>query len=442
MIGNVLNKFKLSLVKFYHTRAGRKVWFAFVRLVNSYYLKRLLQKALNVTNTIPEDSQVFPTITKSDAKKNALVIMPFYGADAVGKNCDSKVQALKDLGYCIHTIIYNDNPWDSHNELWDYTYNIKAIGGQFGQLQRDVNHQIIIDGNKVDDWVDERIMQFVGALSATNQFDVALINYVFLSKLCTALSKETVTMLDTHDVFANRNSRMKEVGVSEDNFYFSTSKIEESKGLSRADYIIAIQEAEGQYFRETTDSKVVVQPPMIDCNFLAFEPKSNSKLIVGFMASGHYPNVVAIKNLIRSLSSKSHNVRLDVTGTICGALALDSELPDFVRVLGFCESLEEFYKSCDLIVNPDELLSGMKVKCLEALSFGVPLVSTKAGMEGIETPERYHQFESVDECADFIVSLDKSELESMAIASQRVFEAFNVRYDLEATLKMVLKEND
>jgi glycosyltransferase involved in cell wall biosynthesis len=437
MIGNVLNKIKLCLVKFYYTRIGRKVWCAFVRLVNSYYLKRLLQKALNVTNQTPVDSLVFPPIAKSDAKKNALVIMPFYGADAVGRNCDSKVQVLKNLGYCVHTIVYNNSPWDSSNKLWDYTYNIKATEGQFGQLQRDVNQQIITDGNRVDDWVDERIVQFVGALSATNQFDVALINYVFLSKLCTALSKDTVTMLDTHDVFANRNTRMKEVGVSEKNFYFSTSKIEESKGLSRADYIIAIQEAEGKYFRETTDSKVIVQPPMIASNFFAFEPKRTSKLVVGFMASGHYPNVVAIKNLIRSLSDKKHNIRLDITGTICGALD-SGELPNFVQVLGFCENLEEFYKSCDLIVNPDELLSGMKVKCLEALSFGVPLVSTKAGMEGIETSEGYHQFGSADECTDFMVLLEKNELRSMAIASQRIFEAFNERYDLESTLKTVL----
>lgn len=437
MKGNVLNRVKLFLAKLYHTRTGRKVWSVFVRLVNSYYLKRLLKKALNIIDTLPDDSTVLPKIIKSNAKKNALVIMPFYGADAVGKNCESKIKVLKKLGYSIHTIVYNDSPWDAHSELWDYTYNIKAIGGKFGQLQRDVNQQVIADGNKVDDWVDDRIMQFVGALSAINQFDVALINYVFLSKLCTALSKNTITMLDTHDVFAKRNSRMKEIGVSEDKFYFSTSKSEESKGLSRADYIIAIQEAEGQYFRQTTNTNVIVQPPMVASNFLAFKPKSTSRLVVGFMASGHYPNVVAIQNLIQSLSKRNHNVRLDITGTICGAL--DSlNFPSFVRVLGFCESLEEFYESCDLIVNPDELLSGMKVKCLEALSFGVPLVSTKVGMEGIETSESFHQLGSADECADFIASLGKNDLCSMAIASQRVFEAFNARYDLESTLKTVL----
>jgi glycosyltransferase involved in cell wall biosynthesis len=156
------------------------------------------------------------------------------------------------------------------------------------------------------------------------------------------------------------------------------------------------------------------------------------------MASGHYPNVVAIKNLIESLSRREHNIRLNVTGTICGALD-ELELPKFVKVLGFCESLEEFYASCDLIVNPDELLSGMKVKCLEALSFGAPLVSTKAGMEGIQTSKSYHQLESADECAEFISLLDKSSLTSMAKDSQRVFEAFNDRYDLESTLKAVLK---
>lgn len=433
-----MNRIKLFFVKCYHTRVGRRGWGLFVKLVNSYYFRRVLKKALNIVEKLPEDTTVLPKIIKSHSKKNALVVMPFYGSDAVGKNCDSKIRALKKLGYSIHTVIYNDSPWDSNNDLWDYTYNLKAIGSKFGQLKRDVNQQVIADGNGIDDWVDDRAMQFVGALSATNQFDVAMINYVFLSKLSTAVNKDAVIMLDTHDVFANRNSRMSNVGVAEDKFYFSTSQSEESIGLSRSDYIIAIQEAEGEYFRDTTSSNVIVQPPMIPKNFLDYAPQGGSQLVVGFMASGHYPNVVAIKNLIESLSRREHNIRLNVTGTICGALD-ELELPKFVKVLGFCESLEEFYASCDLIVNPDELLSGMKVKCLEALSFGAPLVSTKAGMEGIQTSNSYHQLESADECAEFISLLDKSSLTSMAKDSQRVFEAFNDRYDLESTLKAVLK---
>jgi len=432
---------KKTIIKFRYTKPARKLWRLFTLIVNTHYLRLLLVKALNVnTEQNSNEFTVFPKILKSNSDKNALIIMPFYGNDAVGKNIDTKIATLKSLGFTIHAVVLNNSPWNSSNVDWDYTYNIKCRNGKFGTLRHDVNGQIIPDGNKIDDWVDDEICQFVAALSAMNNYQIAIVNYVFLSKLCLYLKSDTVTVIDTHDVFAKRNTRMAKIGVSKDKFYFSTSKKEETIGLSRADYIFAIQEAEGRYFCEDVSSQVIVQPPILDANFIDFVPIANKKIVVGFMASGHYPNVVAINNFIDSLSKLDHDVRLDISGTICGALE-DRQYPGFVKILGFCESLDKFYHSCDVIINPDELLSGMKVKCLEALSYGVPLVSTKAAMEGIESTEDYHQLESAQKCAEFITSLKKDELIHMATKSRYVFSNFNQRYNFQSTLRRVLKDN-
>ncbi|ASG63146.1 hypothetical protein CEW81_08870 [Kluyvera genomosp. 3] len=131
---------------------------------------------------------------------------------------------------------------------------------------------------------------------------------------------------------------MAKIGISQDKFYFSTSKKEETIGLSRANYIFAIQEAEGRYFRENVSSQVIVQPPILDVNVIDYVPTSNKKIVVGFMASGHYPNVVAINNFIDSLSKLDHNVRLDISGTICGALE-GRQYPNFVNIMGFVKAL-------------------------------------------------------------------------------------------------------
>lgn len=442
MKNKLKNLIKKSIIKLRYTKIGYKLWQLFSRLVNSYYIRRLLVKALkhdvqqNAANVT-----IFPKIKRSYTDKNALVIMPFYGNDAVGKNIDTKIATLKSLGFTVHVVVFNNSPWDSCNSKWDYVYNIKNSNGNFGKLKYDVNKQIVIDGNKIDDWVDEEVCQFIAALSVTNKYQVAIINYVFLSKLCQCLSKETVTLIDTHDVFAKRNTRMSKVGITQDKFYFSTSQEEETKGLSRADYIFAIQESEGQYFREKVSSKVIVQPPIFDACFIDYIPSSDKKLVVGFMASGHYPNVIAINNFVESLSKLKHNVRIDITGTICGSLS-DKAYPKFVNVLGFCESLDEFYNSCDVIINPDELLSGLKVKCLEALSYGVPLISTRAAMEGIESDAEYHQLESAQKCAEFVATLGKEKLSEMALQSRAIFIAFNQRYNFKSTMKQVLHLNE
>jgi len=432
---------KKMIIKFRHTIYGRKLWKLAVLSVNSYYIRRLLIKALDVdTHKISEYNTVFPKIHKSKSDKNALIIMPFYGNDAVGKNIDTKIETLRTMGFAIHVIVFNNSSWDSHCKSWDFTYNIKSQSGGFGKLKYDVNNQIIADGNNIDDWVDDEVCQFIAALSSMNKFDIALINYVFLSKLCLFINYSAISIIDTHDVFANRNSRMSKIGVSSEKFYFSTSSKEESKGLSRADYIFAIQESEGEYFRNTVDSEVIVQPPILDINFIQYKASAKSSVIVGFMASGHYPNVIAINNFINSLKELEHNVQLNISGTICGVIS-EMEYPSFVKVMGFCDSLEGFYSSCDVIVNPDELLSGMKVKCLEAFSFGVPLIATKASMEGINSTECYHQLDSARECALFVSKLSKSELIKMSEKSRDVFTAFNSVYNFNTTLTRVLAKN-
>ncbi|OON35650.1 hypothetical protein BTJ39_22055 [Izhakiella australiensis] len=438
----ILNYIKKSIIRFARTKHGRQLWKLFVSLVNGYHLRRLLVKALAIDVQTHSDAfTVFPKIRTSLSDKNALIIMPFYGNDAVGKNIDTKINTLKSMGFTIHVIVYNDSPWDSCNPTWDYTYNIKCKNGKFGTLRYDVNQQIINDGNRLDDWIDDEVCQFVASLSATNNFDVAIINYVFLSKLCLYLNKSAISIIDTHDVFAKRNTRMTKIGIKQDKFYFSTSKDDESRGLSRADYVFAIQEAEGAYFSECVTSKVIVQPPILDKNFIDFSPKMNKRTVIGFLASGHYPNVVAIEKFIDSLAKINHNVRLVVAGTICGVLS-ERKYPGFVHTLGFCDSLEGFYSSCDLVINPDELLSGMKVKCLEALSYGIPLVATKAAMEGILSSESYHKFETAEECAEFISTLKKDELYEMAEKSKDTFMEFNKRYNFGKTILQVLKDNE
>ena len=56
---------------------------------------------------------------------------------------------------------------------------------------------------------------------------------------------------------------------------------------------------------------------------------------------------------------------------------------DGVRVLGEVESATAFFDRLSLLLFPLRRGSGMKVKTLEALASGVPVVTTAAGAEGI-----------------------------------------------------------
>lgn len=66
---------------------------------------------------------------------------------------------------------------------------------------------------------------------------------------------------------------------------------------------------------------------------------------------------------------------------------LSGRTPAGVEVVGDVHSGADFLRGLSVALNPIERGSGMKVKTLEALAVGVPLVTTPAGAEGIEGGE-------------------------------------------------------
>jgi glycosyltransferase involved in cell wall biosynthesis len=57
-----------------------------------------------------------------------------------------------------------------------------------------------------------------------------------------------------------------------------------------------------------------------------------------------------------------------------------------VRGHGFVEDLEEFYRRGTLFVAPLPEGGGIKIKILEAMARGIPVVTTPVGAEGIVAP--------------------------------------------------------
>ena len=55
-----------------------------------------------------------------------------------------------------------------------------------------------------------------------------------------------------------------------------------------------------------------------------------------------------------------------------------------VNLLGYVESLEDMYKSCDVLVVPLFIGSGQRVKIIEAFSMGYAVISTSIGAEGLK----------------------------------------------------------
>ena len=420
---------KKILKNFYHTKVGQFFWKKFISIVNRPFIRHVLQKALNIhsdcsttkKNVIPID------IDAIDYTKNVLIIFPFWGYDAVTFNIMSMCSSLRKLGYKIHAIQYNNSDYTPVSEYWDYIYTIKTDQNNFGKW--DIHHDdSSFNRNRIDDWVYKDLTQFVKGISRFVDFQICLCNYVFLSKALDSLPAEVFKILYTHDVFANRNNRMASEGVSESDFYFSVSSEEEVIGLQRADLVLAIQEEERKYFAPLVGEEHTGTLPYVPEKKYQPVREKPSQLVVGYIASGHAPNVKAIRSFCQQLAERSDIILL-IAGSIC------SRLDDMIfskkgKLLGIVEDIAGFYASCDVIINPDTLRSGLKVKCVEALSYGKPLVCTDSASAGIDVRKPYHLISDSAGCAKYIeqVADNPHLLVEMAAESRRVYDSFSENY--------------
>jgi polysaccharide biosynthesis protein PslH len=235
---------------------------------------------------------------------------------------------------------------------------------------------------QIDDWYDSSMEEKVRSLKEKHVYDVVLVEYVFLSKVFELFGENVLKILDTHDVFADRH--LMYVNRGKIPHFFYTTREQELIGLNRADVVLAIQKNEFDYFSNLTRKKVLLvghicNPLQLEVNF--FE-ETVSLLFIG---SGTAPNIDALHYLCNDLASQLVNDGVLFHCNVVGDLPVYTGINQcYFTFFGRVESLEEFYREADIVINPIRIGTGLNVKSIEAISYGKPLITTSLGMEGLE----------------------------------------------------------
>ena len=166
----------------------------------------------------------------------------------------------------------------------------------------------------------------------------------------------------------------------------------EESYFADADQIVCISEEEAEFalaLGRTTPVHVVpahlaglthTSPP--------FDRRRDVIFVSSWLAGADSPNgdgltwfVTDVIPLLRELVPW---IRLRVTGAHPPPEMLHLASP-YVRFEGRVADLREFYSLARVAISPMRFGAGVKLKTMEALQFGVPIVSTSVGAEGIET---------------------------------------------------------
>jgi glycosyltransferase involved in cell wall biosynthesis len=134
--------------------------------------------------------------------------------------------------------------------------------------------------------------------------------------------------------------------------------------------------------------KVVVWPELPQLKIpLWSNPKSKKLLFVG--SAKYFPNMDAISWLVHTLMpallSVDSGITLDIAGTKADELQLDDNPPG-VTFHGFVSDarLDELHREANLFICPVVLGAGIKIKMLEAASYGLPSAATDESLLGID----------------------------------------------------------
>jgi glycosyltransferase involved in cell wall biosynthesis len=236
-------------------------------------------------------------------------------------------------------------------------------------------------------------------------------------------------MIDTHGRFGGRQKNFQKHGTRA-SWFFTTPK-SEAEALARADVIIAIQDVEAEYFGRLVDDKTVITVGhgVHEVPLVGHESAQPRLLFVG---SDNRLNVLSIRNFIDSIFPALHHEFPDVVLDIAGGVGAKlRRLPPGCNVVGKVPDLENYYRRAWIVINPMAFGTGLKIKTVEALGYGKPVVTTPAGAEGLEAGSgwAFKVVNSRHEFADVISALIRhaNEREELSSGALRFIRDYNSR---------------
>ncbi len=222
----------------------------------------------------------------------------------------------------------------------------------------------------VDTFLLSEIAEACGDVPCTKH----LIMYDLVSARLLSQARVAASMPDYHAaLLAERTARIHEI------------EREELRRLALFDSILAIQRGEAQYVAERLPDKRVFYVPMPaqpNTRAETASPLTRRCLFVGSSGHANMQGIEWFLNAVWPLVLQHvPEAVLDICGTCCNYLSAPNTS---VRLQGRVGELQPYYEAADVCVVPLLAGSGMKIKFVEAMSFGSACVTTTAGMQGLE----------------------------------------------------------
>jgi len=272
---------------------------------------------------------------------------------------------------------------------------------------------------------------------------------MFLEQIKESFPKAVVCVIEEDVTFLNHERKMLSANGLFSGFFWKNRyrimKQIELVGLSKADLIIT------NNFKDTAllvqngieQKQIFTSAPYID-NYSFVKRVNVTKDILFFGAMSRPENYLSaiwfIEHVMPLLKDKE--IRFVVVGGNPSQLLM-KYANEHVIVTGFIKDVSPYFENCVCMVAPLVGGAGIKIKVLEAMSAGVPVLTNTVGIEGISAQDgrEYIYCEKAGDYAEYINKIVQG-IYNTADLSMNAKEFINKNYNLEAKLDEMMKEID
>ena len=258
-------------------------------------------------------------------------------------------------------------------------------------------------------WVNDEFVEFYNNVVNSNHYDYINIHYIQFADLLKygQTPSNTTTIYSMHDA-----NYLQEFYCDSENKFNKNPIEKEILQVSLFDKIMSISVDEKQFFEKLLpDKKFYFLPPIVDKqNTNKKITKDINILFLGHQNPYNYEGIVWFLEKVYPLLKHKNNIW--IAGKVINMLIQDGRFtPEKLAEAGintieFAQDLDELYARTKISIVPMFRGTGMKIKTIDAMSRGIPVVSTYLGVDGFPDKNKNGCLVT-DKPEEFAANIDK-----------------------------------